>query len=109
MLLRWLRNRKNKKQRTLLSLLHHHGEMRGLDIIKRSNGTFKRGTVYIFLERPIEAGWVNYRNVPFEFAGTLEPHVEERLAPPFCINYYSITPKGRDRLTELGEDLSPYR
>ncbi len=109
MIFRWLKKREDKKQRTLLSLLEHHGELRGLDIIKHSNGVFKRGTVYVFLAKLIEAGWVSYRNVPFEFAGTFMPHAEERLAPPFHINYYSITPKGRDRLLELGEDLSPYR
>lgn len=108
-LFRWLKKREDKKHRALLSLLHHHGEMRGLDIIKRSDGTFGRATVYVFLERLINAGWVSYRKMPFVFAGTFEPHVEERLATPFFINYYSITQKGRERLTQLGEPLSTYR
>ena len=56
MLRRWLKKREDKKQRALLSLLHHHGEMRGLDIIKHSDGAFKRGTVYVFLEKIIKAG-----------------------------------------------------
>ena len=109
MIFRWLKKREDKKQRTLLSLLHHNGEMRGLDIIKHSDGAFKRVTVYIFLEKLIESGWVTYRKMPFVFAGTFEPHVEEHLAPPFFINYYSITQKGRERLTQLGELLSTYR
>ncbi len=108
MIFRWLKKREDKKQRVLLSLLHHHGEMRGLDIIKHSDGAFKRGTVYVFLEKLIESGWVIYRKMPFVFAGTFTPHAEERAAP-FYINYYSITPKGKDRLTALGEPLSTYR
>ena len=105
----WLRRRRNKKIRVVLSLLHHHGEMRGLDIVKASNGVFRRVTVYVFLDTLVVDGYIIYRSIPFEFAGTFDVPAEELSAPPFCINLYSITQLGNIFLEQLGGKLSSYR
>lgn len=51
------RTRLSPKEAEILQLLISHGELYGLDMIKRSNA-LKRGTIYVLLSRMSEKGFV---------------------------------------------------
>jgi PadR family transcriptional regulator, regulatory protein PadR len=51
------------KERLILELLVAGGESYGLDLVKRSEGELKRGTVYVTLQRMEEKGLVKARDV----------------------------------------------
>ena len=53
------------KERLILELLANapRCELYGLEMVKRSNGQLKRGTVYVTLERMDEKGYVASREV----------------------------------------------
>ena len=46
------------KERLILELLVHSGPMYGLQLVEQSNGTLKRGTVYVTLGRMEAKGYV---------------------------------------------------
>lgn len=49
------------KEAKILQLLVAHGELYGLDLVKRSDGSLKRGTVYVTLDRMEGKGFVESR------------------------------------------------
>jgi DNA-binding PadR family transcriptional regulator len=51
------------KERLILDMLIAGGEMYGLEVVDRSEGRVKRGTVYTTLERMHEKGYVTFRKV----------------------------------------------
>ena len=48
-------------ERLILELLEHHGELFGLQLVERSSGRLKRGTVYVTLGRMQEKGYLDSR------------------------------------------------
>lgn len=48
----------SRKQRLILELLDSQSFLRGLDLIERSRGSLKRGTVYVTLGRMADRGLV---------------------------------------------------
>ncbi len=46
------------KERTILRLLIDKGELYGLQLVQESEGTLKRGTVYVTLARMEDKGYV---------------------------------------------------
>lgn len=54
--------RLSPKQRVILDLLIHRGEMYGLEMVRASH-ELKRGTVYVTLARMEDAGYVESREV----------------------------------------------
>jgi len=57
-----------RTEQAILELLASHGELYGLQLVERSEGALKRGTVYVTLQRMEEKGWV-------------ESHLEARDVP----------------------------
>jgi DNA-binding PadR family transcriptional regulator len=53
--------RLSSTERLILELLQHHGELFGLQLIERSHGSLKRGTVYVTLGRMQEKGYLESR------------------------------------------------
>ena len=51
-------------ERLILELLAAHGELFGLEMIARSGGRLKRGTVYVTLGRMQEKGYLESRQAP---------------------------------------------
>lgn len=52
---------KSEKLELILELLGKHGELFGLDIVKRSDGMISLSSVYIYLSELQDAGLVTYR------------------------------------------------
>lgn len=52
------------KRDVILGLLRQHGEMYGLDLVRRSDGVLGRGVVYVDLARLQEAGEIESRLGP---------------------------------------------
>ena len=50
-------------ERLVLEMLREHTELYGLDLVKKSAGRLKRGTVYVTLGRMAEKGFVDSRQV----------------------------------------------
>lgn len=50
-------------ERLVLELLREHTELYGLDLVKKSGGELKRGTVYVTLGRMADKGFVDSRQV----------------------------------------------
>ncbi len=98
---RWLQKRQDKKQHALLSFLAHRGEVTGLDMVNGCNGLFKRGVVYEYLFRMHKLGYVHSQKRPLASRWNF--------VPPLSVHHFSLTQKGRERLTQLGEPLSTYR
>jgi PadR family transcriptional regulator PadR len=48
-------------EHAILELLQQHGEMFGLQMVERSKGRLKRGTVYVTLGRMQEKGYLDSR------------------------------------------------
>jgi DNA-binding PadR family transcriptional regulator len=48
-------------ERLILELLEEHGELFGLQLVERSGGGLKRGTVYVTLGRMQEKGYLESR------------------------------------------------
>lgn len=48
----------------MLELLRSHGELYGLDLVKKSDSSLRRGTVYVTLGRMADKGFVDSRQVP---------------------------------------------
>jgi len=51
-------------ERVILCLLVEHGELFGLQLVERSNGALKRGTVYVTLGRMQDKGYLESRQEP---------------------------------------------
>jgi PadR family transcriptional regulator, regulatory protein PadR len=51
-------------ERLILELLLEHGELFGLQLVERSFGRLKRGTVYVTLGRMEEKGYLDSRQEP---------------------------------------------
>lgn len=51
--------RLSEKEAVILSLLCGDGELYGLELVRRSDGKIKRGTVYVTLQRMAEKGYVS--------------------------------------------------
>ena len=54
----------SRTERSILDLLIRDEELYGLQIVERSNGGVKRGTVYVTLGRMQEKGYVESRTEP---------------------------------------------
>jgi PadR family transcriptional regulator PadR len=54
----------SQKEAVILALLDEHGDMYGLELVERSQGDLKRGTVYVTLARMEEKGLVSTRSPP---------------------------------------------
>lgn len=54
----------SRTERTILQLLHDRGELFGLQMVERSGGSLKRGTVYVTLGRMQEKGYLESRQEP---------------------------------------------
>ena len=48
-------------QAEILELLLEHGETYGLELVRQSNGSLKRGTIYVTLDRMEDRGFVRSR------------------------------------------------
>jgi DNA-binding PadR family transcriptional regulator len=53
--------RLSRTERLILELLEEHGELFGLQLIERSRGGLKRGTVYVTLGRMQDKGYLDSR------------------------------------------------
>ena len=51
------------KERLILEMLVNGGEMYGLEMVKKSEGNLKRGTIYVMLSRMADKGYVDSRQV----------------------------------------------
>src|SRR5262245_29098700 len=51
-------------ERLILQLLVEHGELFGLQLVERSSGALKRGTVYVTLGRMQDKGYLESRQEP---------------------------------------------
>lgn len=51
----------NTKEKLVLDMLIQRGESYGLDMVKVSGGTLKRGTIYVTLGRLMDKGYVTCR------------------------------------------------
>ena len=58
--------RLSNKEYAILELLINTGEMYGLEMVKISQGTLKRGTIYVTLGRMADKGYVESRQVKAE-------------------------------------------
>jgi PadR family transcriptional regulator, regulatory protein PadR len=74
------------KEAVILELLLEHGQLYGLELVERSSGALKRGTVYVTLARMEDKGLVVTRPPP------------RGESPPGL-------PRPRYRVTALGEQL----
>src|SRR5439155_9824735 len=54
----------SRTERAILELLVNEGELFGLQLVERSSGVLKRGTVYVTLGRMQEKGYVESRTEP---------------------------------------------
>ncbi|CAM2066720.1 PadR family transcriptional regulator [Sulfidibacter corallicola] len=50
----------SNKEHLILGLLVTHGQLYGLELVKKSEGQLKRGTVYTTLSRMIDKGYLNF-------------------------------------------------
>ena len=48
-------------ERVIADLLHQRGEMYGLDLVRRSDGRLRRGSIYVTLARMEDKGLVESR------------------------------------------------
>ena len=71
------------KERLIIELLSEHNELYGLEFVKLSGGTLKRGTVYVSLGRLLDKGLVKSR---------LKAPPPNRGGPPRRI--FSLSPLG---------------
>ena len=76
-----------KKSDIIMSILSRTGEMYGLEIVDKSNGLIKRGTVYATLQRMKKRGLVTERS---------EPAPEGERGPERV--KYALTPQGQEEL-----------
>lgn len=53
--------RLSSAERAILALLVEHGELFGLQMVERSRGRLKRGTIYVTLGRMQEKGYLESR------------------------------------------------
>ena len=86
----------SKLERVVLQLLIGGGESYGLELVKKSDGALKRGTVYVTLQRMEEKGFVESRQ---------EEHKPEHLSAPRRL--YKVTGLGQRalRAVEMGEAM----
>lgn len=56
--------RLSRAQRRILELLATEGELFGLQLVERSGGALKRGTIYVTLGRMQEKGYLESRQEP---------------------------------------------
>jgi len=74
-------NPPSKTESRILSMLCENGEMYGLEMVRRSQGKLKRGTIYVTLSRMMDKGYV-------------DSHQEEReIGPPkriFILTKYGL-------------------
>lgn len=56
--------RPSRSERLILELLVGEGELFGLQMVERSDGALKRGTVYVTLGRMQEKGYLESRQEP---------------------------------------------
>jgi len=56
LVLRFWRKRIKGQRECILKLLQEHGELKGLDLVKKSNGILHRGTIYVRLGELVEEG-----------------------------------------------------
>ncbi|MGE3885773.1 MAG: PadR family transcriptional regulator [Vicinamibacterales bacterium] len=56
--------RLSRAQRRILELLAAEGELYGLQLVARSGGALKRGTIYVTLGRMQEKGYLESRQEP---------------------------------------------
>ena len=56
--------RLSKKEKVILDMLIHGGELYGLEMVKASAGELKRGTIYVTLGRMVERGYITSRTEP---------------------------------------------
>lgn len=80
----------SKLERVVLQLLIGGGESYGLELVKKSDGELKRGTVYVTLQRMEEKGFVESRQ---------EPHKPEHLSMPRHL--YKVTGLGERTLRAI--------
>lgn len=52
------------KEARILQILVTNGESYGLDLVRRSEGSLKRGTIYVALDRMEKKGFVESRKEP---------------------------------------------
>ena len=57
-------SRISRTEQEILSLLVSDGELFGLQLVERSDGAVKRGTVYVTLGRMQEKGYIESRTEP---------------------------------------------
>lgn len=76
----------SKTEEVILRLLAEHGDLYGLELVERSSGVLKRGTVYVTLGRMVDKGHLRV------------------LAPPRD-EVTSGLPRPRYRATALGHRL----
>jgi DNA-binding PadR family transcriptional regulator len=74
--------RLSKVEMMILDLLRNHGELYGLQMLKKESG-LKRGTIYVTLARMTDKGYVSSREMPDDRA----PGLPRRL--------YKITAHGQ--------------
>jgi DNA-binding PadR family transcriptional regulator len=79
----------SEKEQLILRLLAEHGELFGLDMVKKSKGKLGRGTVYVTLARMEEKELVTRRET--------EPVAEWALPRPI----FSLAANGRAALKAL--------
>lgn len=46
------------KQAIILKLLLDNGPLYGLELVQKSNGHLKRGSIYVLLDRMEDSGWI---------------------------------------------------
>ncbi len=54
----------SRKEIVILELLISNGELFGLEMVEASDGSLKRGTIYVTLQRMGNKGYVESREVP---------------------------------------------
>jgi len=86
--------RLSDKEYIILNLLRSGGEAFGLEMVKASQGSLKRGTIYVTLNRMVEKGFIVSRQ---EKAPT-DPGMPRR--------YYKITGEGANALKAADAALS---
>lgn len=59
--------RLSEKEFLILEMLINKGAMFGLEMVEASNGTLKRGTIYITLQRMSDKGYLDSSEEPREY------------------------------------------
>ena len=81
--------RLSRKELVILELLVSKVEMYGLEMVKKSKGSLKRGSIYVLLSRMAEKGYVDSRE---------EPRVYPEIGIPrrkYCLLYTSPSPRDK--------------